>query len=283
MEKSKRALARIDNTSADEARKAKAKTGAHAREVEPEAQQEEVLAAKRQRAVRIVEHQSQSGIVYRRPVEHLQSAQLQMGASSLDIPNDAVLVANVFKDPSDWSVGEIVVSPMAVKPWRRTLDGTIAMRVIEGSAWLAIEPDEEDVVGEHDAGPSSPVDEARMLCQGDWLCVPPHVCYQITGAGLDAETPVPTPAFRAVFFARVYSDEVGSTKWDNWYEGNPKAKPQDARLAGLGEPASAKDADRSNKPPPLGDRLAIGAKRAQPREELRVAAYRNRADRADDG
>jgi hypothetical protein len=35
--------------------------------------------------VRIVEHQSQSGLVYRRPVEHLQSAQLEMGASSLDI------------------------------------------------------------------------------------------------------------------------------------------------------------------------------------------------------
>jgi hypothetical protein len=165
-------------------------------------------------------------------------------------PADAVLVANVFKDPSDWSVGEIVVSSMAVKPWRRTLDGTIAMRVIEGSAWLAVEPD-EDV---DDAGPSTPpVDEARLLCQGDWVCVPPHVRYQITGAGVDAESSLPTPAFRAVFFARVYSDEVGSTKWDNWYS-DPKAKPQDAPLEFVREPASSKGAGRSDKPPPMDGR-----------------------------
>lgn len=40
---------------------------------------------KKARHVRIVEHQSQSGLIYRPPIEHLQAARCDLGASTIDM------------------------------------------------------------------------------------------------------------------------------------------------------------------------------------------------------
>lgn len=162
--------------------------------------------------------------------------------------------------------GELVVRHMAVKPWRRTEEGMLAMRVIEGSAWLCMEADEPPagvdapspargaaLAGEPPPAPPAEetpppggggarLEESRMLCAGDWVCLPPRVRYQISGCGLcdDAWLDVPPedagPPFRAAFFLRSYGERSGGTRWSNWYEDPHGKPPHDNGADWLGDP-----------------------------------------------
>jgi len=136
---------------------------------------------------------------------------------------DAVLVASVFKDTGDWVAGELVVRQMAVKPWRRTLNGMIAMRVIEGSAWLCMQADSTDApaadMHEESASraedePAAPLtddkldesdetrrakahsDEPRLLCNGDWVCLPPGAPFARCGCAVSLVRPARDPRMR---------------------------------------------------------------------------------------
>lgn len=171
----------------------------------------------------------------------------------------AVQVASVFSDTSDWAAGEFIVAHMAVKPWRSTLDGMVVLRVIEGSAWLCMVPDDpsdddeplaprDDLpsglaaeIGRSPAGEAPRLDESRHLCVGDWVCLPSRVRYQISGCGhYDDAWRYRTaenigPPFRAAYFARVYG-ETRPTRWNQLYEDPSPAKPasKDAWLEGAG-------------------------------------------------
>jgi hypothetical protein len=219
---------------------------------------------KRDRHASIVEHQSNGGLVWRPPFEHVNRSRVQTGEMpegsrrshniharayaphliaprSRILPTPApaaranrhscsaggVLVAHVFKEAGDWDAGELIVKPTAVKPWRQTRDGMISMRVLDGSAWLYMETDlaEDGDGGEEDvAAPAA--NTSRLLCQGDWVCIPPQMRYKIGGCAIeegDGEAPMPPPpAFHAVFFARAYADSCGETRWD-LYEGGASA------------------------------------------------------------
>lgn len=191
-------------------------------------------------------------------------------------------VAHVFKETADWDAGELMVGPTAIKPWRYTHDGLVALRVLEGAAWLHMQraraeasSDAEDDADDESAtrrAPSVPVGpdvRTLELSAGDWICIPPETRYMLTGASLrrgasaDAED---GRVCRCAFFARMHAPAPA-----------PSAGPatragvdDHAALLELGEAAQMADVRRR-----------VEAKALERRERLKERLARLEAERAD--
>lgn len=132
-----------------------------------------------------------------------------------------MLVAHVFKETDDWSSGELVMHPLASKPWRTVEHGAIIFRALSGRAWLRMRP--TDGVRPLD-GPEPA--SAVHVCAGDWVLVPSAVDYSFQGAAAaeaeaqGAPDTGATEPFRAVWFARYRGPPRGTATWEEKiYEG----------------------------------------------------------------